>query len=136
MSGILSIATSGLQAATRRLEVSASTIANADSAGPMPPADPATVANNPSPSVPEHANTVETADGGSPAVLTAVSPSDIATSDPTARHADSKETVAVPTVDFATQAARRLQARDVFAANAQVIRTCSQVMKSLLDINI
>ena len=41
MSVVLSIATSGLVAAARRLEVSARNVANALSSGPTPDADPA-----------------------------------------------------------------------------------------------
>ena len=134
MSAIVSIAASGLSAATRRLEVAASNIANADSAGPLPSADPAIRAQYPAAYPPERLDTVETAGGGTRAVVSAVSPGYTAVSDPTAPYADSNGMVAVPNVDFANEAVEMMQARVAFAANVQVLRTYSRMMKSLFDI--
>jgi len=134
MSNVASIALSGMAAATRRLEVSARNIANAYSAGPLPSADPAVVQNYPAAYAPLRVDQVETAGGGTRAVVSPDSPSYLATYDPNAPYADRNGMVAMPNVDFASEAIDLLVARYSFAANVQVVRSEAQLMKSLLDV--
>jgi flagellar basal-body rod protein FlgC len=134
MNSILSIASSGMTAAMRRLEVSASNVANAMSDGPLPSADAATQAKYPAAYVPKQVGQVETAGGGTTAVVSDVSPSSIASYDPNAPFADAQGMVASPNVDFANEAVQQIISRYTFAMNAVVARTYEQMMKSLLDI--
>jgi flagellar basal-body rod protein FlgC len=134
MSGILSIATSGMAAATRRLEVSASNVANAMSDGPLPSAGAAVAANYPAAYTPLRVDQVEISGGGTAAVVSQESPGTAPTYDPGAPYADANGMVASPEVDLTNEAVQQVIARYTFSANAQVVRTYQQMMKSLLDI--
>ena len=134
MSDVASIARSGMAAATRRLEISARNVANAFSAGPLPWADAATVQSQPAAYRPLRVDQVETLGGGTRAIVTPSAPAYLAAYDPTAPYADGNGMVAMPNVDFASEAIDRLVARYSFAANALVLRSHAQMMKSLLDI--
>ena len=134
MNSILSIASSGMTAAMRRLEVSASNVANAMSDGPLPSADAATQASYPPAYVPRQVDQVETAGGGTAAVVSDVSPSFVASYDPSAPYADAQGMVASPNVNFAGEAVQQIISRYTFVMNAAVVRTYEQMMKSLLDI--
>jgi len=134
MTAILSIAASGMRAAMQRLQVSASNIANANSDGPLPSADPAVRAQYPAAYVPQRLDQVETPGGGTREVISGLQPSTVTTYDPTAPYADGNGDVASPNVDLANEAIEQVTARYDFAMNAQVVRVYSQMMKSLLDI--
>ena len=134
MNAILSIASSGMTAAMRRLEVSASNVANAMSDGPLPSADAATQAKYPAAYAPKQVEQVETAGGGTAAVVSDVSPSYVASYDPNAPFADAQGMVASPNVNFANEAVQQMVSRYTFVMNAVVVRTYEQMMKSLLDI--
>ena len=123
-----------MAAAMRRLEVSASNIANALSDGPLPSADPAVQAKYPAAYAAKRVDQVETAGGGTEAVVNDVSPSTVATYDPQAPFADANGMVASPNVDFANEVVQQIIARYTFAMNAMVERTYDRMMKSLLDI--
>jgi len=133
MSHVASIALSGMTAATRRLEVSARNVANARSAGPLPSADPAIVQRYPAAYAPKRVDQVETAGGGTRAIVTPVSPAHVAVADPSAPYADADGLVAAPNVDFAEEAVNQLIARYSFAFNALVLRSHGQMMKSVID---
>ena len=134
MSAILSIAASGMAAATRRLEVSASNVANALSDGPLPSADAAIRAQYPAAYMPLRVDQVETAGGGTAAVVGNVTPGYVSSYDPGAPFADANGMVAAPNVDLAGEAVQQLIARYTFVMNAVVVRSYEQMMKSLLDI--
>jgi flagellar basal-body rod protein FlgC len=134
MNAILSIAASGMNAAMRRQEVSASNVANALSDGPLPSADAAVQAKYPAAYTPLRVDQVETAGGGTAAVVGNVTPSTVPTYDPGAPFADGRGMVASPNVDLANEAVQQIIARYTFAMNALVVRTYDQMMKSLLDI--
>ena len=103
MNAILSIATSGMTAATRRLEVSASNVANARSDGPLPSADAAVQAQYPEAYKPLRVDQVETSGGGTFANVRHDSPSHVRNYDPGAPYADDRGMVASPNVDFANE---------------------------------
>jgi flagellar basal-body rod protein FlgC len=134
MSNVASIALSGMSAATRRLEVSARNVANALSAGPSPSADPAIAQNYPAAYAPKRVDQVETAGGGTRAIVTPLSPATVLAYDPAAPYADADGLVAMPNVDFAGEAIEQLIARYSFAFNAVVLRSYARMMHSLIDI--
>ena len=134
MSSILSIAVSGISAASERLQDSASNVANANSDGPLPSADPAIQAEYPQAYVPQEVHQVETAGGGTKAVVSHVQPSIVPAYDPTAPYADQNGMVAEPNVNYTTEAVQQLTARYDFVFNVYVARVYSRLMKSLVDI--
>ena len=129
---VLSIATSGLAAASRRLEVSASNVANALDSGPLPGAPNPTRA--PPAYVPQRLDQTAVAGGGTATTVTNVSPSYAPSYDPTAPYADKNGQVAAPNVDLANEALQQITARYAFAANAKVVQVASELTKALLDI--
>ena len=133
MSTVPSIAISGMVAATRRLEASARNVANLRSAGPLPTAD-ATVTAGFSAYVAVRVDQVETAGGGTSATVSSVSPGHVPAYEPTAPYADANGMVAMPNVDLGNEAVQQMIARYTFAMNVEVLRTHSQMMKSVLDI--
>jgi flagellar basal-body rod protein FlgC len=148
----LSIATSGLSAASLRLDVTASNIANAFTTGPLPAADGSNTSgagssnstgnsnssSNYSAYVPLQVNQVDqtggTTPGGTIATVSAVSPSYVPQYDPSSPFADQNGLVAAPNVDLATQFVQLLTAKYTFAANAKVIQAYANTTQSLLDI--
>ena len=134
MTSILSIATSGMTAATRRLEVSARNVANVRSDGPLPSADAAVQAQYPSAYSPLRVDQIEVDGGGTIANVSRNSPSHVRSYDPTAPYADSRGMVASPNVDLADEVVQQMVAQYTFAANAKVVNVYAQMMKSLLDI--
>jgi flagellar basal-body rod protein FlgC len=131
---ILSIATSGLVAASGRLEVSASNIANAQDTGPLP--DAPNAESFPPVYRAQRVDQVDVAGGGTVANVSTVSPGDVTQYDPSAPFADKNGLVAVPNVDLANEAVQQITARVEFAANARVIQVYSEMMKTLLDIKV
>lgn len=134
MSSTLSIASSGMAAAMRRLEVSAQNVANAMSDGPLPSADASVRTQFPPAYTPQRVDQVASSDGGTQAVVNDVTPATVASFDPTAPYADASGMVATPNVNFAGEAVQQIIARYTFAMNVAVVRTYEQMMKSLLDI--
>jgi flagellar basal-body rod protein FlgC len=134
MSSILSIAVSGIAAASDRLRVSANNVANTESGGPLPSADPAIAAQHPQAYTPQEVHQVETAGGGTKAVVSNMQPGSVAAYDPTAPYADQNGMVAEPNVNYTTEAMQQLTARYNFVFNVYVARVYSRLMKSLVDI--
>ncbi|HEY6258868.1 MAG TPA: flagellar basal body rod C-terminal domain-containing protein [Xanthobacteraceae bacterium] len=132
LSSVFSIASSGLAAASLRLQVSANNVANASSTGPLP--DAANAGNFPPAYVPQRIDQVSVAGGGTAATVGTVSPSYVTQYDPTAPFADNNGQVAAPNVDLANEVVQQIIARYEFAANAKVLQVGSEMMKSLLDI--
>jgi flagellar basal-body rod protein FlgC len=144
----LSIATSGLSAASLRLDVAASNIANARDTGPLPATSgsgasgstgsSSNASNFPAAYVPLQVNQVDQTNGSLPggtrATVSTVSPSFVVQSDPNAPFANQDGLVAAPNVDLASQFIQLLTAKYDFAANAKVIQAYSNTTKALLDI--
>ena len=143
----LSIATSGLSAASLRLDVTVSNVANALTTGPLPAgygsktsggAGNSNGSSGLSAYVPLQVNQVDQASGstagGTSATVSAVSPSFVPQYDPSSPFANQDGLVAAPNVDLATQFVQLLTAKYSFAANAKVIQTYADMTKSLLDI--
>jgi flagellar basal-body rod protein FlgC len=139
----LSIATSGLSAASLRLDVAANNIANALTTGPLPatsgsgaPAGGSSSNNSNLPAVyvPLQVNQAAQSSGGTVATVSAVSPGFTAQSDPGAWFANQDGLVAAPNVDLASQFVQLLTAKYAFAANAKVVQSYADTTRSLLDI--
>jgi flagellar basal-body rod protein FlgC len=141
----LSIATSGLSAASLRLDVAASNIANALTTGPLPatsgsgtPSGGADSSSNganlPSVYIPLQVNQADQSGGGTVATASAVSPGFVAQSDPGAWFANQDGLVAAPNVDLASEFVQLLTAKYAFAANAKVVQSYANTTRSLLDI--
>lgn len=132
MSIASTIAVSGLNAASLRLQVAASNIANVSSDGPLPGA------SNPENFPPAYAalrvNQTASVGGGTSATIGVESPATVSTFDPTAPYANSDGFVASPNVDLATEMIQLLMARITYAANAQVIRADAQMSSAVLNI--
>ena len=132
----MTIAASGMAAAMASLTASASNVANANSAGPAPGFTPVN-AQSPA-SAYQPAVVVETsmAGGGVSATVTRYSPGAILSYDPTAPFADGQGMVAVPNVDFATEAVNQISASVAFQANLKVFQAANRNLDSLLDIKV
>jgi flagellar basal-body rod protein FlgC len=129
---ISSIALSGMMAASTRLQVAANNIANASSSGPSPSSSNA--ADYPAAYSAQRVDQVNIQGGGTRAIVRNASPATTSEYDPSAPYADSNGMVAGPNVDIAGEAVQLLSARVSFAMNAPVMRTQSQMMRSLLDV--
>jgi flagellar basal-body rod protein FlgC len=134
MSSILSIAASGLAAATQRLQVSAENVANASSDGPLPSASAAIQAQFPPAYNAQQVTQVATAGGGTRAIVSNVQPGTVTAFDPTAPFADANGNVAAPNVDYGSEIVQQLLASYAYAANAGVLRVAAQMQQTLLDI--
>jgi flagellar basal-body rod protein FlgC len=131
MSIASTIAVSGLSVANLCLQVAASNIANARSDGPLPGTP------NPENFTPAYSplriNQVDSLGGGTSATVTNVSPTTVATFDPSAPYADARGMVASPNVDLADDLVQVLIARFSYAVNAKVVRADAQMSAALFD---
>jgi flagellar basal-body rod protein FlgC len=134
MSSISAIAVSGLNAAARRLQVSASNVANSQTTGALPNADGTVPAGAPTAYAPLALVQTATAGGGVQTSVTTVTPSTTAVFDPQAPFANQDGLVAAPNVDLAQEFVGQLLASYSFAANAAVLRADDRMTKSLIDI--
>ncbi|KGT78701.1 flagellar basal body protein [Bradyrhizobium japonicum] len=145
---IFSIATSGLSAASLRVNVAASNIANISTTGPLPASGGSSTSAGagssgiaptfPAAYVPLRVDQVSQSSGSTPggtvATVSAVSPSYVAQSDPGAPFANQDGLVAAPNVDLASEFAELATAKYSFIANAKVIQAYAETEQTLLDI--
>ncbi|MGY3658029.1 flagellar basal body rod protein FlgC [Bradyrhizobium sp. USDA 376] len=142
---ILSIATSGLSAASLRVNAAASNIANVNTTGPLPASGGSSTSAGsgiaptfPAAYVPLRVDQVSQSSGSTPggtvATVSSVSPSYTAQSDPSAPFANQDGLVAAPNVDLANEFVELATAKYSFIANAKVIQAYSETTESLLDI--
>ena len=135
MSSISTIALSGMNAAARRLEVSASNVANAGSTGALLPNTDGTIpAGAPTAYAPLEVVQTASAGGGTQTTVTTVKPSTTAVSDPQAPFANQNGLVAAPNVDLSQELVSQMIASYSFAANAKVMAADDRMTKTLLDI--
>ena len=134
MSSISTIALSGMSAATRRLDVSASNVANAMSTGALPNADGTLPTGAPRAYAPLALVQTASAGGGTQTIITTATPSTIAVSDPQAPFANPDGLVAAPNVDLSQEMVDQMLASYSFAANAAVMTVDDRMTKSLLNI--
>jgi flagellar basal-body rod protein FlgC len=134
MSSISTIALSGLNAAARRLEISASNVANAQSTGAVANADGTVPAGAPQAYAPLELVQTASAGGGVQTSVATLTPSTTAVFDPQAPFANTDGLVAAPNVDLAQEFVGQLLASYSFAANVAVLKASDSMTKSLLDI--
>lgn len=133
MNSMSSIAVSGLNAAIRRMEVSASNIANMQSTGALPDANGVVPAGAPRAYTPLQVNQTA-ADGGGTQTTVAASPSStVAVSDPQAPFANPDGLVAAPNVDLAQQLIGQMIASYSYTASVTTLKAADRMTKSLLD---
>jgi flagellar basal-body rod protein FlgC len=133
MSSISTIALSGMNAAARRLDVSASNVANAMSAGALPNADGTVPPGAPKAYSPLELVQTASAGGGTQTTVTTARPATTTVSDPQAPFANQDGLVAAPNVDLAQEMVSQLVAKYSFAANARVMKADDEMAKTLLD---
>jgi len=134
MSIASAIALSGINAATLRLRVAASNIANARSDGPLPGSpETASLAGT---YVPLRVIQTATADGGTSATVTAASPGTVTAYDPNLRNSETWAFAANPYIALTNEMVQVLVARFNLTANAHVLRTDTQMSAALFDITV
>jgi flagellar basal-body rod protein FlgC len=133
VSSISAIAVSGMNAAARRLEVSASNVANVMTTGALPAANGTVAAGAPQAYQALVLNETASANGGTQTSVTAAAPSYVAISDPQAPFANQAGLVAAPNVDISQEAINQMIASYSFTANAGVLKAQDQMTKTLLD---
>ena len=134
MSSISTIAQSGMNAAARRLEVSASNVANITSTGALPAADGTVPAGAPRAYAPLELVQTASAGGGTQTAVTTITPPTTAISDPQAPFANQNGLVAAPNVDLAQEMIGQMIASYSFTANAAVMRADGRMTRTLLNI--
>jgi flagellar basal-body rod protein FlgC len=133
MSSISTIALSGMNAAARRLDVSASNVANVMSNGAVPNADGTTPSGAPQAYAPLELVQTASAGGGTQTSVTTAKPATTTISDPQAPFANQDGLVAAPNVDLAQEMISQMVAKYSFAANATVMKAADQMSKTVLD---
>jgi|SRR4051812_25361605 flagellar basal-body rod protein FlgC len=136
MSSIATIAVSGLKAASQRLEVSASNIANVRTTGALPGADGTLPAGAPKAYAPLELVQSDVAGGGTQATITTSSPATTASYDPSAPFANKDGLVASPNVDLAQEMISQLLAKYSFAANARVLKASDEMSRTVIDMKV
>ena len=134
MSSISTIALSGMNAAARRLEVSASNVANVMTTGALPNADGTVPSGAPQAYAPLELVQSASAGGGTQATVTTAKPSTITVSGPQAPFANQDGLVAAPNVDLSQETVGQMIASYSFSANATVMKADDHMTKTLLDI--
>jgi flagellar basal-body rod protein FlgC len=134
MSSVSTIALSGMNAATRRLDVSASNVANAMSDGALTNADGTVPAGEPTAYAPLELVQTASAGGGTQTTVTTATPSTTTVYDPEASYANQSGLVAAPNVDLSQEMVSQAIASYSFAADAMVLKADDRMSKTLLNI--
>lgn len=132
MTNPLSIALSGLNAASKRANASANNIANAGTSGATANGE------GPQPYTPVDVvqTSVNTQDGAPQGVKSTYAPRENGTTtvyDPDAQYADESGLIAIPDVDLATEIVNLKNAANAYKANAAVIRVASEMEREMLQ---
>jgi flagellar basal-body rod protein FlgC len=132
MSLIYPIALSGLNAASTRLQVSASNVANIDTTGALP--NPATGATGtPAPYQALQVTQSSVVSGGTVATITPSTPSFTAQYSPDSPYADKNGLVGAPNVDLATEAVNQITAINAYKANLRVLQVADDLDRETID---
>jgi flagellar basal-body rod protein FlgC len=138
MSDILGIALSGAAAATRRIDATASNLANQRTTGRLPDSKAIASTDSRAPYTPltTSQSDLRTADGrgaGTTAALKPLSQPFVAEYDPSSFDANAEGMVGAPNVDTDQQIGQQILASRAYSANLSMVRTSSDMMKDLLD---
>ena len=127
-------ALSGLVAQQKRLEASAGNTANAHSTGSRR-ADGTAEPYQPVRTVQVSVAGPGGVGGGTAATYAPVRPAAVPVYDPGSPQADAEGVVSRPNVDPVAETVEQLTARNGFRANLQTVRTATEMMDRLLDLN-
>jgi len=130
MNPVAAIALSGLNAATRRVEASASNIANLSSYGALPGEE------GPPVYAPLEVQLAAQAGGGVSANIAPSSRAALLAYDPQAAFANAQGYVAAPAVNLTDEMINLAMASYDFTANLAVIRTADDMTKAVLEMRI
>ncbi|WP_042694018.1 flagellar basal body rod protein FlgC [Azospirillum sp. B506] len=131
MVGSIGIALSGLTAQMRRLDASASNVANVRSTGAVPTSDGSTGGK---PAAYQPLAVAQTdANPGTRASFTPITPAYLQEYAPDDSAANAAGMVAAPNVDLATERVNQIAASRAYGANVAVVRTQDEMLTSLLD---
>src|SRR3954467_5611881 len=138
MSDILGIALSGASAATKRIDATASNLANQRTTGQLPDAKGTVSADSRAPYTPltTSQSDLRTANGqaaGTTAALKPLSQPFVAEYDPSSSDANAEGMVGAPNVDTDQQVGQQILGSRAYSANLSMVRTSSDMMKDLLD---
>src|SRR3954471_24647433 len=136
MSSIATIAVSGLKAASQRLEVSASNIANARSTGALPDANGTLPAGAPKAFAPLELVQSDVAGGGTQTIITRSSQATTASYDPSAPFANKDGLVAWPNVDPPQEMISQLLAKYSCSANGRVLKASDEMSRTVIDMKV
>jgi flagellar basal-body rod protein FlgC len=132
MSSIYPIALSGLNAASTRLQVSASNVANIDSTGALP--NLTTGATTPPvPYQPLQVSQEPLVSGGTVATVTPSTPAFTAQYSPDSPYADKNGLVGAPNVDLTTEAVNQITAINAYKANLRVLQVADDLDRETID---
>ena len=135
MAASIGIALSGLTAQTRRLDASASNVANVRSTGAVPTTGGITDGTADGKRAPYQPLAVAQTDAnpGTRATYTPITPAYLQEYAPDDSAANGDGMVAAPNVDLATERINQMAASRAYGANVAVVRTQDEMLTSLLD---
>src|SRR4051812_36505160 len=131
MNSIIATALSGLDAARKRLEVSAANVANVDSEGALP--DESGKPDTPQPFAPLTVSQQPLVTGGTVATTQPLAPATVPRYAPNASYARADGLVAAPNVDLIGEGINQLTASRAYEANAQVLRVGLDLEREAID---
>ncbi|QCG96079.1 flagellar biosynthesis protein FlgG [Azospirillum sp. TSA2s] len=135
MAASIGIALSGLTAQTRRLDASASNVANVRSTGAVPVTGGTTDGLAEGKRAPYQPLAVAQTDAnpGTRATFTPITPAYLQEYAPDDSAANGDGMVAAPNVDLAAERVNQMAASRAYGANVAVVRTQDEMLTSLLD---
>ncbi len=137
MAGALDIAVSGMIAGTRRLEASASNVANVRAKGALPDAAGNVPQGGKEAYRPLDVGQTALRSGDQPAgvraTFTPINPPFLPENDPDHAQADANGVVAAPNVDLARERVNQIAAGRAYAANVAVARTEDEMLREAID---
>jgi flagellar basal-body rod protein FlgC len=138
MSDILGIALSGAAAATKRIDATASNLANQRTTGRLPDANGAVSADSRAPYTPltTSQSDLRTANGqgaGTQAALKPLSQPFVQEYDPSSSDANAEGMVGAPNVDTGQEIGQQILGSRAYSASLSMARTSSDMMKDLLN---
>jgi flagellar basal-body rod protein FlgC len=136
MNGTLGIALSGLAAETRRIDASASNVANARVTGALPGKDGVTEGRAPYVPVASTQGDVRTGDGQGAGVRSGVKPLStpvVVEYDPSSSDANAEGMVGAPNVDYGTEVSQQILGSRAYSANLSVVRATDEMTRDLLN---
>jgi flagellar basal-body rod protein FlgC len=130
MDATTTIALSGLNTASTRLQVSASNLVNQDDAAPLPGSGIA----GPAPFVPTRVSEVSVGSGGVQAQLSAAQPATVPAYAPDSPYADAQGMIGLPDVNMVGELVEQMQALQQYRASVAVLKADDRLQKSTIDL--